>query len=150
MAKKKKSPTQHTLGFLRKNGWIPWITEVWNPHSKTRRDLYGALDLVAVRDGGRGVLGVQCSSLSGIAGRFKKLNENVIDKGPAMIYWMRSGNPFLLVGWYQTPQGQMRARWIEAGVKDGEIVPVTDNRFPPAWLYGEPVSLSGEKQKPLL
>lgn len=45
----KASPTQRALAECKKQGWTAAICEKWNPHSKTRLDLFGFADLVVLR-----------------------------------------------------------------------------------------------------
>lgn len=45
----KASPTQRALAECKKQGWTAAIVEKWNPHSKTRLDLFGFADLVVLK-----------------------------------------------------------------------------------------------------
>ncbi len=58
------SPTQRTLKELRKRGYIPAITEHFNPHAKVRVDLYGFIDILAVHPKGE-LLAIQTCSGEG-------------------------------------------------------------------------------------
>lgn len=71
------SPTQRTLERLRKDGWLPAVVEKRNPATKTLNDLYGFIDVLAVRDGE--TLGVQATSYSNVSKRVNKIadHENV-------------------------------------------------------------------------
>jgi len=68
------SPTQRTLKYLRDNGWAPWITEHWNHFARKRQDLYGFVDVLAVRRGE--TLAVQCTSASNVSARVKKIADH--------------------------------------------------------------------------
>jgi hypothetical protein len=71
------SPTQRSLDLLRKEGWLCQVVEVWNPHSRTRKDLFGFIDVLAVR--GEETLAVQATSRSNISARVSKIanHENI-------------------------------------------------------------------------
>lgn len=65
------SPTQRALKHLREMGYQAQVVEKWNAFSKTRIDLFGCIDIVAVRPGVP-VLGVQCTSHPNISSRVVK------------------------------------------------------------------------------
>ena len=68
------SPTQRTLALLRKGGWTAEVVEKWIPGANIRKDLFGFIDVVAIR--GKEILGVQCTSYSNISARVKKIEEH--------------------------------------------------------------------------
>lgn len=68
------SPTQRTLKYLRENGYRAVVTEKWNPFAKIRQDLFGIVDVLAVKAGE--TLGVQCTSSSHVAERIKKIADH--------------------------------------------------------------------------
>jgi hypothetical protein len=74
---KKTSPTQRSLALLRERGYLAQVVEHWNQFSRTRSDLFGFIDVLAVRDGE--ILGVQATSGSNGAARVTKIadHENV-------------------------------------------------------------------------
>ncbi len=43
------TPTQRSLELLRSLGWTVAVVERWNPWAHIRQDLYGWVDLVAIR-----------------------------------------------------------------------------------------------------
>ena len=67
------SPTQRSLKYLRDEGWTVAITEKWNPHVRIRQDLFGFIDLLAIRKGE--TLAVQTTS-TGVSSRIKKIMES--------------------------------------------------------------------------
>lgn len=69
-----KRPTQRSLDLLRKEGWLPAVVEKWNPHAKCRQDLFGIIDIVAIRDGE--TLGVQATTASNLSKRIRKIEES--------------------------------------------------------------------------
>lgn len=69
------SPTQLTLRHLRANGWpLVEVAEHWNPHAGIRNDLFGFIDVIAVRRGE--TLGVQCTSATNVSARVRKIAEH--------------------------------------------------------------------------
>src|SRR5262245_38026673 len=80
------SPTQRSIASLKERGFtLIAIVEKWNPWSKTRNDLFGMFDILAV--GGNIVLGVQTTSGSNHNARVTKLKAN-----PNLTLWMASNH----------------------------------------------------------
>lgn len=90
------SPTQRTLKWLRKDGYTAAITERWNPHAKIRQDLFGFVDVVAIKPDATGVLAVQATSGSNTSARLEKIRGIA-----AARVWLESGNRLQVVGWRQ-------------------------------------------------
>lgn len=65
------SPTQRTLARLREEGYLPAIVEKWNHHAKVRQDLFGFIDILAIR--GPQTLAIQACNYSDISTRKKKI-----------------------------------------------------------------------------
>ena len=68
------SPTQRSLAELRKRGYTAQVVEKWIPQVKRRVDLFGFIDVLAIRDDE--VLGVQSTSGSNVASRVTKIAEH--------------------------------------------------------------------------
>ncbi len=68
------SPTQRTLKYLREAGWKAEITERWNSFAGIRQDLFGIIDVIALKPGI--TLGVQCTSASNVSARIAKIAEH--------------------------------------------------------------------------
>lgn len=68
------SPTARSLAKLRKEGWLAEVVEKWNHITKTRKDLWGFADILAIREGE--VLAVQATSYSNVSSRVKKISEH--------------------------------------------------------------------------
>jgi len=68
------SPTARSLDKLRKEGWNPWVVEVFNHFTKTRRDLWNVGDIIAYKD--HEILLVQATSKSNVSARVKKITES--------------------------------------------------------------------------
>lgn len=65
------SPTQRSLKKLRDEGYHAQVVEHWNPFARVRQDLFGIIDIVAVKAGI--TLGVQTTSYSNMGARIKKI-----------------------------------------------------------------------------
>jgi hypothetical protein len=68
------SPTQLTLRKLRNDGWTAEVVERWNPHARVRNDLWGFVDVLAIK--GDVTLGVQTTSASNVAARVHKIADH--------------------------------------------------------------------------
>lgn len=68
------SPTELTLRQLREEGYTAQVTEHWVPGANIRRDLFGFVDVLAIR--GNETLGVQCTSYSNVPARVKKITDS--------------------------------------------------------------------------
>jgi len=110
--RKKASPTQHTLKALRKAGWTCAIVEKWNAHIMIRQDLFGFIDILALR--GPETLAVQTTDASSVSKRVDKILES-----PNLA-------PVLTAGWRVEVHGWKRPtktlpKWRQ------RIVPITAN-----------------------
>ncbi len=68
------SPTQRTLKRLRELGYLVQVVEHWNPHARIRQDLFGFIDVLAVREGE--VLAVQACASGDASKRARKIAEH--------------------------------------------------------------------------
>ena len=67
------TPTQRSLKALRELGYLVEVVEKWNSFTRTRKDLWGWADLLAIRRGE--VLAVQVTS-TGVSSRIKKIMDS--------------------------------------------------------------------------
>jgi hypothetical protein len=100
------TPTQRSLAHLREQGATVVVVERWNPFSRTRQDMFGIIDLVALLDGQ--TIGVQTTSLSNMSARVKKIAE--CEHLPAL---RKSGWRLLVHGWGKGTNGRYRLREID-------------------------------------
>jgi len=70
----KTSPTQRSLKILRDEGYLCAIVEHWNPFARIRQDLYGFVDILAIK--GKETLAVQTTTLANQGARIEKINES--------------------------------------------------------------------------
>ena len=68
------SPTQLSLKKMRDAGYTPFIVEYWHHFSKQRRDLFGFVDILCLKDGE--VVGVQATSDDHVSHRVNKIAEH--------------------------------------------------------------------------
>jgi len=68
------SPTSRSLALLKEQGYITAVVEKYNPHARIRQDLFGFIDILALRDGE--TLAVQATSGSNVAARVAKIAES--------------------------------------------------------------------------
>lgn len=107
----KTSPTQRSLKFLREQGWTVEVVERWNAYTKTRKDLFGCIDLVAMRHGE--LAGVQTTSGAGSA-RIAKIKAE-----PRMVQWLEAGGTLYVHGWDKRGARGKRKTWT------CRVVPIT-------------------------
>jgi carbonic anhydrase len=68
------SPTQLSLKKLKADGYVCQITERWNAFAKIRVDLFGFVDVLAIKE--NETLAVQTTSYSNISARVKKISDH--------------------------------------------------------------------------
>lgn len=103
------SPTQRSLALLKKEGYVPWITEHFNSFGNVRVDLYGFIDIVALKSGEVGILGVQTTAASGLSARVHKILGI-----PAYHLWLECGNRIWVMGWRKEKKtNHWKSRTIE-------------------------------------
>ena len=100
------SPTQRSLALLREQGYTPWIVEYWNAYARIRKDLYGFIDIVALKENTPGLLGVQTTSGSNVSARITKIRANPLHR-----LWLSCGNRIQVHGWRKLTRGFSRPTW---------------------------------------
>ena len=116
------SPTQLSLKKLRSDGYLNVaITERWNPYSRTRHDLWGFADLVAIVPHSH-VLAVQCTSMGNVSHRLTKMrSEPVLAQ---ILACLQAGVRVEIHGWGKRPLKlwskvkRWTAKIIELGVAE--------------------------------
>jgi hypothetical protein len=91
-AAKKISPTQQALKHYRALGYTLAITERWNPFAKVRQDLFGFIDLVAMK-AGEPIIAIQATSSSNVSARLKKIRGL-----PTHLIWLKTGARIVVFG----------------------------------------------------
>lgn len=87
---KSSTPTQKTLYRLKMENYTIAIVERWNPHARIRQDLFGFIDILALRN--QTTLAIQTCSRSDIASHRTKILEHpnlppVLGAGWVMQIW---------------------------------------------------------------
>lgn len=100
------SPTARSLALLRQEGYRAAVVEKWNPHSRTRSDLFGVVDVLAIR--GAETLAVQATSGSNGAARVKKIAES--DALPDM---RAAGWAVEVWSWRKDSKGRWQCRRVD-------------------------------------
>ena len=95
------SPTKRSMDRLRAEGWLVEVVERWIPRVNIRKDLWGFIDLLAIKDGE--VLAVQATSGSNVSGRVKKIAEHENIEQVRMLGWRIE-----VWGWRKSA----RNRWV--------------------------------------
>jgi len=98
------SPTSRTLQVLKEAGWPVQVVERWCPYSKTRKDLFGCIDIIALINGR--VVGIQaCAGASHAARRTKALAQ------PNLKDWLNAGAIFVVWSWAKQGKAGKAKRW---------------------------------------
>jgi hypothetical protein len=100
------TPTQRILARLRQVGYVAAVVERWNAHAGIRQDLFGCIDLLAVRSGEPGVLGIQATTRSNQSKRQVKAIAR-----PELRAWLEAGNRFEIWGWAKVGPHGKRKLW---------------------------------------
>lgn len=99
------TPTQRSLAYLREQGYLVEIVEKWNSFTKTRKDLWGWCDLLAIKRDK--VLAVQVTA-SGVAARVKKIQAS--DTLPRV---REAGIAIHVHGWRKLSDGKYHLRVVD-------------------------------------
>ncbi len=95
------TPTQRSMAHLKAQGYRVAVVERWNAHARIRQDLFGVVDLLAIKAGE--TLAVQTTSGSNVAARVKKIADS-----EAIGDIRAAGWTFHVHGWRKNAQG----RWV--------------------------------------
>jgi hypothetical protein len=99
------SPTSRSLAKLRKEGWTVAVVERWNQYAKVRQDLFGFIDLIAIK--GDITLAVQSTSGANVSARIAK-----IQACQAASVWLESPMRKIVVhGWRKVGPRGARKLW---------------------------------------
>lgn len=96
----KTSPTQRTMDYYRNQGWAIDICERWLGATRTRKDLFGFADLIAMQPDHLPMM-IQATSTSNLQSRIKKMKAE-----PNVQIALRSGFSVIAIGWrkYKNPE----------------------------------------------
>lgn len=98
-------PCARSLKLLRDEGYTVAVVERWNQFARVRQDLFGFIDILALR--GDCLLAVQTTSGSNVAARIHKINET-----QAASLWLESQSRQIEVhGWRKVGPRGGRKTW---------------------------------------
>lgn len=100
------TPTQRTLAHLRREGYLAAVVERWNPHARIRQDLFGVIDVLAIRAGE--TLAVQATSGSNVSARVRKIAE-----AEHLGAIREAGWRFEVHGWRKAANGRWTLRVVD-------------------------------------
>ena len=97
------SPTQKALQQLKIRECPAEVVEKWNAFSKTKKDLFNVIDIIAIKYSF--IEGIQVTSESNVSARIKKVyeNEHIIRK------WLVAGGVFSIWGFTSKVQEKFLA-----------------------------------------
>jgi hypothetical protein len=100
------TPTQRSLKTMRDQGYRCAIVEHWNPFARIRQDLFGIIDVLAIKDGQ--TVAVQTTSASNVAARVRKIAE-----AEATADIRKAGWSIVVHGWRKNAAGKWTLREID-------------------------------------
>lgn len=106
------------MAWLRSQGYAVEKVEQRVNFGRTTRDLFGFIDVVAIKEGLAGVLGVQATSDSHVTARVAKVQAE-----PRHAIWLAAGNRIWVVGWALKGAEGTRKVWTE------RVVEITPNGY---------------------
>ena len=90
----KTTPSSRSKRYLEGLGYMVGTVERYNHITQRRHDLFGFIDLIAVR--GDDIVGLQVTSDSNISARVKKIKEECDDAAKS---WIAAGGLIVVQGW---------------------------------------------------
>ena len=104
------SPTQRTLAWYRKVGYTAQVVERYNPHARVLVDLFGVIDIVAIKPAAHGgpgeIVGVQACAATDHARRRDKIVAE-----PRAQQWVEAGGKLVLCSWGKRGDRGARKLW---------------------------------------
>jgi hypothetical protein len=99
------TPTQRTKQHLEHHGYRVAIVERWNAFARIRQDLYGFIDLLAMKPH-HPLLAIQCTSTGNLPARVKKIQAS--EHYPI---WLSTGCHLEAWGWAKRGERGKRKTW---------------------------------------
>ncbi len=98
------TPTARTKQFLERDGYHVSIVEKWNAFAKIRQDLFGFIDILALKPGV--LLAIQVTSTGNMSSRIEKINQS-----PLRDWWVSTGCRLEVHGWSKKGPRGKRKTW---------------------------------------
>lgn len=99
------SPTQRTIKRFKEEGYTVWIVEKWNHWAKIRQDLFGFIDILAMKQG-EPLIGIQTCVTGDMSTREKKIMDS-----PNYPIWLSTGCRLVIIGWAKQGARGKRKVW---------------------------------------
>jgi hypothetical protein len=99
------TPTQRSLEYLREEGYTVAIVEHWNSWARIRQDLFGFIDLLALKP--NETLAVHVTA-SGVSARLKKIADS-----PMLPKVREAGWKIHVHGWRKNSKGKYVMRIVD-------------------------------------
>ena len=116
-----RSPTARSLELLRSLGYIAQVVEQWIPQARRRRDLYGVIDVLAIRHGE--ILGVQATTENNRHARQHKIMDDAALSGE----WLDAGGKLEVWAW-KLRNGRWQCRRVEVQARENtHLLELLDN-----------------------
>lgn len=100
------TPTQRSKAHLEAQGYKVAIVEHWNSFARIRQDLFGFIDLLAIRE--NETLAVQTTSGSNVSARVAKITEH-----ENLPYIRNAGWRIVVHGWRKAANGRWTLREVD-------------------------------------
>lgn len=113
------TPTQKSLAYLKENGYTTAVVERWNPFAKIRQDLFGFIDIIAIRPSR--IQAIQTTSSENLKARIKK----IIGLKEAVLV-SSSGCDIIVHGWGKTKHKSKQFRCYK-------LLPIIANEDSSKW-----------------
>lgn len=117
------SPSERSLHYLKDNGYMVQRVEHWNAFAHKRLDLYNCIDIVAVKIGENGVLGIQTTTAGNESAHADKIMQECRAK---MLIWLGAGNRLVVHGWGERcGEGKRKVHYlniIPILIHDGKLI----------------------------
>jgi hypothetical protein len=130
------TPTSRSLALLRKEGLLAEVVEKWNSFSRTKKDLLGFIDIVALAPEKGVTWGVQCTTADNLAARVRKITMECREAAEA---WLRCGNKIAVIGWAKRGPRGCRKFWtpVSREVTVADLEGTMECRTDPTRRQGE-------------
>lgn len=115
------TPAARTLALLKDEGKLVQSVERYNSFSKTRKDLFGFIDIIAIEPGV--TWGIQCTTKASMSAHYKKICTECEDEA---IAWLEAGNRIELIGWYEDLTAWPRWTAIRREITMQDLIPYDD------------------------
>lgn len=99
------TPTARTMKYLVADGYACAVVEKWNPFARIRQDLFGFIDLLAMKPN-TPLLAIQVTSTSNISARIAKIEQSIYRD-----WWVSTGCRLEVHGWSKKGAKGKRKVW---------------------------------------